>query len=62
MVWSYLFEAAGVPRTRVAHPSCNSGRQLKAWGHRLLKRIGYEKAKIAFARKPAVILRRMWRD
>jgi transposase len=57
MVRSYLFEAAGVLLTRVAH-WC----KLKAWGHRLWKRIGFKKAKIAVARKLAVILHRMWRD
>ena len=54
---SYLFEAAGVLLTRVAKWS-----KLKAWGHRLWKRIGFKKAKIAVARKLAVILHRMWRD
>ena len=57
MVRSYLFEAAGVLLTRVAH-WC----RLKAWGLRLAKRIGFKKAKIAVARKLAVILHRMWRD
>jgi len=57
MVRSYLFEAAGVLLTRVAH-WC----KLKAWGHRLWERIGFKKAKIAVARKLAVILHRMWRD
>ena len=36
--------------------------KLKAWGHRLWKRIGFKKAKIAVARKLAVLLHRMWRD
>ncbi len=57
MLRTYLFEAAGVLLTRVAH-WC----KLKAWGHRLWKRIGFKKAKIAVARKLAVILHRMWRD
>ena len=57
MLRSYLFEAAGVLLTRVAQ-WCT----LKAWGHRLWKRIGFKKAKIAVARKLAVILHRMWRD
>lgn len=57
MVRSYLFEAAGVLLTRVPQ-WC----KLKAWGHRLWKRIGFKKAKIAMARKLAVILHRMWRD
>ncbi len=57
MVRTYLFEAAGVLLTRVAQ-WC----KLKAWGHRLWQRIGFKKAKIAVARKLAVILHRMWRD
>jgi transposase len=51
------FEAAGVLLTRVPQ-WC----KLKAWGHRLWKRIGFKKAKVAVARKLAVILHRMWRD
>jgi transposase len=57
MVRTYLFEAAGVLLTRVPQ-WC----KIKAWGHRLWKRIGFKKAKIAVARKLAVILHRMWRD
>ena len=57
MVRTYLFEAAGVLLTRVPQ-WC----KLKAWGHRLWKRVGFKKAKIAVARKLAVILHRMWRD
>ncbi len=57
MLRTYLFEAAGVLLTRVQH-WC----KLKAWGHRLWKRIGFKKAKIAVARKLAVMLHRMWRD
>jgi transposase len=57
MVRSYLFEAAGVLLTRVPR-WC----KLKTWGHRLWKRIGFKKAKVAVARKLAVILHRMWRD
>ncbi len=56
MLRTYLFEASGVLLTRVAQ-SC----KLKAWGHRLWKRIGFKKAKIAVARKLAVILHSMWR-
>ena len=54
---TYLFEAAGVLLTRVTK-WCN----LKVWGHRLWKRIGFKKAKIAVARRLAVILHRMWCD
>ena len=57
MVRTYLFEAAGVLLTRVPH-WC----RLKAWGHRLVKRIGFKKARVAVARKLAVVLHRMWRD
>ncbi len=57
MVRSYLFEAAGVLLTRVPQ-WC----KLKAWGHRLWKRIGFKKAKVAVARKLAVMLHRMWRN
>jgi len=57
MVRTYLFEAAGVLLTRVPQ-WC----KLKAWGLRLVKRIGFKKAKVAVARKLAVILHRMWRD
>jgi hypothetical protein len=35
---------------------------LKAWGIRLAKRTGLRKARIAVARKLAVILHRMWID
>jgi hypothetical protein len=41
--------------TRVAKWSA-----LKAWGIRLAKRSGLRKAKVAVARKLAVILHRMW--
>jgi transposase len=57
MVRTYLFEAAGVLLTRVPHWCA-----LKAWGLRLAKRIGFKKAKVAVARKLAVILHRMWRE
>jgi hypothetical protein len=53
----YLFEAAGVLLTRVPKWSA-----LKAWGTRLAKRKGLRKARVAVARKPAVILHRMWID
>jgi transposase len=52
-----LYEAAGVLLTRVARWS-----PLKAWGVRLMQRIGATKAKVAVARKLAVILYRMWVD
>jgi hypothetical protein len=40
------------------HPALNSA--TKAWGIRLAKRSGLRKAKVAVARKLAVILHRMW--
>ena len=43
--------------TRVAKWSA-----LKAWGIRFAKRSGLRKAKVAVARKLAVILHRMWID
>ena len=52
----YLYEAAGVLLTRTRRWST-----LKAWGVRLAQRIGASKAKIAVARKLAIILHRMWR-
>src|SRR5215510_6352061 len=57
MLRSYLFEAAGVLLTRVQKWCA-----LKAWGMRLAKRVGLRKAKVAVARKLAVILHRMWMD
>ncbi len=52
-----LYEAANVLLTRVQRFS-----PLKAWGMRLMKRIGGRKARIAVARKLAVILHCIWID
>ena len=57
MLRSYLYEAANVILTRVAKWSA-----LKAWGIRVAKRTGLRKAKVAVARKLAVILQRMCID
>ena len=57
MLRSYLFEAANVLLTRIGQWSA-----LKAWGMRLAKRNGLRKAKVAVARKLAVVLHRMWID
>jgi transposase len=56
MLRHYLYEAAGVllTRSRRANP-------LKAWGLKLAKRIGRSKARVAVARKLAIILHCMWR-
>lgn len=52
-----LFEAAHVMLTRSAKWS-----RLKAWAFKLAQRRGLKRAKVALARKLAVILHRMWRD
>jgi transposase len=51
---TYLFEAANVLLTKTQRWST-----LKAWGTRLAKRIGFKKAKVAVARKLAVIMHQM---
>ena len=53
----YLFEAATTLLSRVQKTSA-----LKEWSGRLAKRIGHKKARVAIARKLAVILHRMWAD
>jgi transposase len=53
---AYLFEAATTLLTRVEKWSA-----IKAWGLRLAKRSGMKKAKIAVARKLAVMMHCMWR-
>lgn len=57
MLRTYLFEAAGVLLTRVQKWCA-----LKVWGLRLAKRAGGKKARVAVARKLAVLLHRMWID
>jgi transposase len=52
-----LYEAAGVLLIKVKRWS-----PLKAWGVRLMKRVGAKKAKVAVARKLAVILHCIWTD
>ena len=54
---TYLFEAASVLLHRTQRWSA-----LKAWGIRLMKRVGAKKAKVAVARKIAVILHCIWTD
>ena len=54
---TYLFEAARVLLHRTPRWSA-----LKAWGIRLMKRIGATKAKVAVARKIANILHCIWTD
>jgi transposase len=52
-----LYEAAHVILTRPV-----KGSALKSWAMRLARRAGMKKAKVALARKLAVILHRMWID
>ena len=55
MVRTALYEAANVMLTRAVRFSA-----LKAWGMKLAARQGARKAKVALARKLAVVLHRMW--
>lgn len=52
-----LFEAAAVLMHRVSRPCA-----LKAWALALAKRIGARRAKVALARKLAVVLHAIWVD
>ena len=55
LVRSYLYEAAGSLLTRTKTWSA-----LKSWGLRIAKRSGMSKARVAVARKLAVIMHQMW--
>lgn len=57
MVRNALYEAANVMLTRATRFSA-----LKAWAMAVAKRRGAKKAKVALARKLAVVLHRMWVD
>jgi len=57
MVRTVLYEAANVLLSRVTRFSA-----LKRWGLEVAKRRGLKRAKVAVARKLAVILHRMWVD
>jgi transposase len=57
MVRTALFEAANVMLTRAVRFSV-----LKAWAMRVASRQGMKKAKVALARKLAVVMHRMWVD
>jgi transposase len=57
MVRTALFEAANVMLTRAVRFSV-----LKAWALRVATRQGMKKAKVALARKLAVVMHRMWVD
>jgi len=55
LVRAALYQAAHIIMTRPV-----KGHQLKSWAAKLAKRAGMKKAKVALARKLAVILHRMW--
>lgn len=57
MVRAALYEAAHIILSRLTRWCA-----LKTWGLRVAKRAGLQKAKVAVARKLAVILHRMWMD
>ena len=57
MVRTALYEAANVLLVRITRFS-----KLKRWGMDVAKRRGSKRAKVALARKIAVILHRMWVD
>jgi len=57
MLRMYLFEAAGVLLSRTK-ATCS----LKAWDLKVVARSGGKKARVAVARKLAIILHCMWRD
>ncbi len=57
MVRTALYEAASVMLTRSVRMS-----PLKSWAMRVAKRRGAKKARVALARKLAVVLHRMWVD
>jgi transposase len=52
-----LYEAANIMLTRVRGFS-----SLKAWGLKIAKKRGHQRACVAVARKLAVIMHAMWRD
>lgn len=54
---TYLLEAAGALLSRVSKWSA-----LKAWGTRLARKVGGKKARVALARKLAVLMHRVWVD
>jgi transposase len=57
LVRSYLYEAANIMLSR-----SRSSNPLRTWAAKLAKRAGFKKARVALARKMAVVLHRMWVD
>jgi transposase len=51
----YLYEAATVLLTRLQRASA-----LRSWGRALAERIGIKEARVAVARKLALLLHRLW--
>ena len=56
-VRTLLYEAANVLLVKITR-SC----ALREWGLAIAQRSGFKKAKVAVARKLAVLLHRLWRD
>jgi transposase len=54
---SYLYEAAATLMRKLKR-DC----RLKAWGERLVDKIGWKRASIAVSRKMAVVMHAVWRD
>jgi hypothetical protein len=57
MTRKHLYEAATTLLTRTTSFS-----SLKAWGLRIAKLSGFKKARVAVARKLAVVLHAMWKS
>ncbi len=55
MIRHLLYEAASALMTRCRQPS-----KLRAWGIAIARRRGAKRARVAVARKLAVIMHRMW--
>ena len=56
-VRTLLYEAANVLLVKISRSSA-----LRSWGLAIAQRSGFKKAKVAVARKLAVLLHRLWRD
>jgi transposase len=56
-VRTLLYEAANVLLVKISRDSA-----LRSWGLAIAQRSGFKKAKVAVARKLAVLLHRLWRD
>ena len=56
-VRTLLYEAANVVLVKISRTSA-----LRSWGLAIAQRSGFKKAKVAVARKLAVLLHRLWRD